>query len=92
MFGRIRSQQSGQATIEYLLVLGVVAALALGLTVLIRETQMGTYFTQAIKDGYRRAYQYGNPKTVGYEEGGPEKHARATSEGNFRIFINSGKQ
>ena len=56
----------------------------IGLTTLMMAPLQGTFAA---------AYQYGHPKALGYDNGGPVNHPRATDAGanNFRIFLNPRK-
>ncbi|OFZ52747.1 MAG: hypothetical protein A2428_03340 [Bdellovibrionales bacterium RIFOXYC1_FULL_54_43] len=82
---------SGQATVEYILLVSFVAMAFMLLSGMIGDIQLTERLMKPLKQDYARAYQYGNPKAKGYDDGGPLHHPRAvpgSGEGNFRLFIN----
>lgn len=79
---------TGQAITEYLLLLALVASLFLMVTRALDSLGLAEKLVRPVKENYARAYQYGNPKTKGFEDGGPEMHPRAVGGNNFRMFIN----
>lgn len=87
------NDQSGQAVIEYVLMLAIALTaflvVARGLSVLKVEERL----MRPLSQSYAKTYQYGHPEASGYgDEDGPKRHPRAVVPGsdNFRIFINSG--
>ena len=67
------------------LVIGLVSILYPALGPLVTKIE------REFNDQYKAAYRYGNPKTKGYDDGGPIQHARASTvgsgggSGNFRL-------
>lgn len=86
MFGK--TSQSGQSALEYILLMAIIATVAIGFMRALNETRFVDVLARPIKQDFARAYQYGSPRVVGFDEGGPENHPRVNSSGNFRIFIN----
>ncbi len=92
MSGKIksRSNEEGQATVEYILILSIVVGVFLALTQSAGLTGLGPSLINSFSKDFAHAYQYGNPKTLGYgENDGPKYHPRVIGgdETNFRIFI-----
>lgn len=89
MISKRKANQAGQSTIEYVLLIAVVISLAAilipGLAPLI--TKVETEF----RTRYKATYRYGDPRTKGFDDGGPMWHARASTvgggggTGNFRL-------
>lgn len=86
--------QSGQATLEYILILSIVV---LGVITVFRGLErldLQSKLRKPIAGEFARAYRYGHPRAKGYEDGneynsgGPEMHPRVSAEGNFRVFFN----
>lgn len=88
MIGR---NDKGQATVEYVLLLGLTMGMYLGFARVLSATGLAEKLAKPINENFARAYQHGHPKAQGFDDGGPKKHPRAeTGEGSFRIFLNSG--
>lgn len=90
-----QSNESGQAVIEYVLMLAIALTgflvVARGLSVLKIEERL----MRPLSVTYAKTYRYGHPEASGYEdEEGPKRHPRISIPGtdNFRIFINSGNR
>lgn len=83
--------QSGQSTIEYALLLAVVAAMA---TLLFRELPARLNALEApLKKDFKFTYRYGDPKACGTDPdegepctGAPDRHPGYRKAGSFRIF------
>lgn len=85
--------QSGQATVEYILILSVVVAIFVTLRGALGDLDLAGGIAGPIQTELRRAYQYGDADTIGPDErNGPVNHIRATVPAgkNFRIFMNPG--
>ena len=83
--------ESGQATVEYVLLLLLVMAMYFLAIHLVRGRNLAGRISEPIKDQFARAYQYGHPKAKGLDEpGGPDHHPRAYDGNNFRLYINPG--
>jgi hypothetical protein len=41
-----------------------------------------------IVGSYANVYKYGHPRAKGFDEGTPENHPRAVTDGRVRLFIN----
>jgi hypothetical protein len=80
--------RSGQATIEYVLVLTVVVAGYMALITMIDRLNLAERLTGPIVGSYAKVYKYGHPKAKGFDEGTPENHPRAVTDGRVRLFIN----
>lgn len=81
--------EQGQAVTEYVIVLTVVVGAYLMVFGWINRYGLADKLTAPIKNQYARAYQYGSPTALGFDDpGGPSRHPRILQDGNFRIFIN----
>jgi len=94
----VKSEQ-GQGTIEYILILAAIATFALVISKGLKKFDLARRLSAPLTEDFRYAYQYGHPKSRGYDDGGPKKHPRASrkdggggsgDEANFRIFIAPG--
>lgn len=86
---KFRRNESGQGTIEYILLLAILSGLLVFLSDFLLGLKLDVKITEKMKEDFQRAYQYGHPEAKGYDEGdGPELHPRASGGRNFRIFIN----
>jgi hypothetical protein len=79
------SDQSGQAITEYILLLLTVVGAFMTISSFIASSHLAQTLTAPITQDFAHAYQYGNPKTLGFEDGGPKNHPRL---GAGRMFIN----
>lgn len=83
-----KDSESGQAIVEYILMMSVVV---MGFMLLSRglvKIKFAEKMMSPITGTYARTYQYGHPKGKGYDDGGPENHPRARGGNNFRLFLN----
>lgn len=90
---KILNQESGQGVVEYILLLAIIVWMAGLIYPVFRDGTVTEKLTAPIKKEFKKTYQYGHPKVVGFDEGeGPKHHPRATypPAENFRIFINPG--
>ena len=83
------SGESGQATVEYVILLSVVVTFFLLVSTGMKKMNLGEKLIAPIKGPFAAAYRYGHPKAKGYEDGGPTYHPRVVGgDQNFRIFFN----
>jgi hypothetical protein len=85
------NRESGQAVIEYLLLLIILVGAASLLMRGLRDFGLGTRISEYLTTTYRSAYMYGHPQAKGFTDGGPKYHPAAplgSGEGNGRLFIN----
>jgi hypothetical protein len=80
--------ESGQSTIEYVLILTIIVSLYMALMTVIEKTRLAERLAGPIVGSYASTYKYGHPKAKGFDEGTPENHPRAVINGNVRLFIN----
>lgn len=86
------NNESGQGTIEYILLIAIVAWMASQIYPVFKDGTITEKITAPIKKDFKATYQYGHPRVVGFDEGdGPKLHPRATypNDQNFRIFLNA---
>jgi hypothetical protein len=83
------SPESGQAVIEYILLLVVVVGAYATLASWAAKYGLAQKLTAPVTGDFAKAYQFGDVKAKGYEDGTPERHPRAVGcQDCFRIFIN----
>lgn len=82
---QILGNESGQAITEYILLLLTVVGAFVMISQFIANSNIAQNLTTPITQDFAHAYQYGNSKTLGFEDGGPKNHPRL---GNGRMFIN----
>lgn len=96
MVKQLRRNQSGQSTVEYILLLGIVSSLFVIAMKGMRGLNLPNLITKPLQTDFAHAYQYGHPKAKGFgEDGGPSYHPRfdtGGSENNFRIFMSPGRK
>ncbi|MGZ3697258.1 MAG: Flp family type IVb pilin [Bdellovibrionota bacterium] len=80
--------ESGQTTVEYILMLSIVVSLFVVLLQGLNKIGMMGLLMKPLKTDFALTYKNGHPKAKGFDDGGPENHPRIVSGGNFRIFIN----
>ena len=83
-------RESGQATVEYILIVSAVVSFYVMLARGLNSSGLASKLAAPITTDFARAYQYGRIDAKGYDDGGPINHPRAVEKGNnnFRIFIN----
>ena len=86
----IARNESGQTTVEYIVILGAIALMGLALINGLVGNQFQARLLAPLNSTFKYAYQYGHPGALGFDDkDGPKKHPRVVGgEGNFRIFIN----
>jgi hypothetical protein len=89
----LASDEAGQGTLEYILLLTIVAIGFAFIMSRISSMDLAAKLAGPINGAFASTYRYGHPKAKGWDDGGPAFHPRATEKGNsnFRIFINPGK-
>ena len=85
--------EEGQATIEYVLLIAVIAGLFVTLASQLPRLGIANMILDPIKGEFASAYAYGHPEAKGLnDDDGPHMHPRYHPEAvggeNFRIFIN----
>lgn len=85
--------QSGQAVIEYILLLAIVVGFYFIIWEGIRGLRLERKLMKPLSEDFAAAYRYGHPKAKGFDDGGPYYHPRAIGgQRNFRIFLNRTSQ
>lgn len=82
-------QNSGQAVLEYILLLSIVISLYTAMLGLLSKSNVMLALKKPLEKDFKFTYQYGHPKARGQNDGGgplyiPQHH----EDQNFRIFIN----
>jgi len=85
--GNLTRNNKGQTTVEYILLLGVIASLIALFYKALGDMQLADSFMQPLTGDFTKLYRYGHKKTKGPSEGGPEHHVRFVGGNNFRIFM-----
>jgi hypothetical protein len=80
----LHQNESGQAVTEYILLLIIVAGAYMTIAAFITNSGLAQKLTSSVSQDFAKAYQYGDPTALGYDDGGPKNHPRA----NNRMFIN----
>jgi hypothetical protein len=78
--------ESGQATTEYILILGVVVFLFVQVLKWVRESNFTAKVLNPIQTQFANTYQYGSPKAE-LQNNEYKNHPRVFTQGNFRIFF-----
>ena len=86
------NNESGQAVMEYVLLLVIVTMVFLVVLRGIEGLDLMTKLMRPLQQTFARTYQYGHPEAKGFDDGGPEKHARARGGDNFRLFMSPSVQ
>lgn len=85
---RAARNESGQAAIEYVLILTIIVSFYMALVTVIDKARLGERLAAPIVTSFAMTYKYGNPKAKGFDEGTPENHPRVVVGGKVRLFIN----
>jgi len=80
--------RSGQAVIEYILLLSVIVSLYSLVINLMSSSNAFTMMKKPLEKDFAYTYRYGHPKARGQENGGPKYIPQVDGGQNFRIFIN----
>ena len=85
--------ESGQAVLEYILLMTVVVSAYLIVARGIARAGVAEKLMRPLSQNFAYTYKYGHPKARGYDEGEPQMHVRIYdgSHRNFRIFINQSR-
>lgn len=85
----MKNNQSGQAILEYVLMLSIVVSFFVTLMGLLRSMGIEQSINRSFTKEYAAAYRYGHPKAKGMDEGEPQYHPRLESgDTSFRLFMN----
>ena len=81
--------RKGQATIEYLLMIGVAAAIAFTVLRGLKDGTFGSTIRDSLIGQFRSTYQFGDPqaKDDEFNNGDYSGHPRAEGESNFKLFV-----
>jgi len=83
------SGNSGQAIVEYVLLMAIVVYFFSIVIGGLKNMEFSNMMVNPVKKEFASAYCYGHPKAIGFDEnGGPYMHPRAP--GATRMFINPG--
>jgi len=82
--------ESGQATLEYVLLLAVLVMVAGIVGKGLERAGLAKTLMKPITEEYAYTYKYGLAAARGFDEGTPNLHPRVTEPrgSNFRIFLN----
>lgn len=88
---RPSNKKSGQSLIEYVLMMFIIASAAFLLFGPMKN--LLALMEKPLRQEYRRAYKYGDPKACGYNDptddlcdGEPKRHPRIYAPDNFRTW------
>lgn len=84
----VKNPESGQAVIEYVLLIAIIVGFYFLVDRVIRGGNLAKTITAPVKQDFARAYRYGHPKAKGPDDGGPELHPRFEDGNNFRLYLN----
>lgn len=89
----MKDSESGQAVIEYILLLSIVVSIFIVVSRGLSRAGMTKMLMKPLRENFARAYQYGHPEALGVDDGGPKNHPREVNgENSFRLFINPQKK
>jgi hypothetical protein len=83
-----KKMQSGQAVIEYILLLAIVVGLFVAVFTRLAQTNVFAAMKAPLEKDFMYTYRYGHPQARGQTDGGPKYIPQDPSDQNFRIFIN----
>lgn len=83
--------ESGQAIVEYILIMAVVVGIFVVVSQGIGRMNLANSLMAPLNKEFANTYKYGHPLAQGWDEGTPYYHPRITDKDNFRIFINPGE-
>lgn len=85
----IARDESGQAVVEYIMLLAIVTSIFILVSRGLTQAGLTKLMMKPLQENFARAYQYGDPAALGYDDGGPKNHPRAyEGENSFRLFLN----
>jgi hypothetical protein len=80
--------RSGQAVIEYVLLLSIIVSLYAFIMDYLRSSSLLDNLKKPLTGSYKYTYRYGHPEARGQDDGGPKLIPQQHDGQNFRIFIN----
>jgi len=83
----LTGNESGQAMVEYILLLAVIVMAGMLVQKGMKSLQIAKRLTSPLQKTFAATYQYGHPKAKGGSDGVFEMHPKADTK-KFRIFIN----
>jgi hypothetical protein len=88
----MRKDHSGQAVMEYIVLLAIVVGMYAFLMRELSKRDMFQKMQKPLTADFTATYRYGHPKAKGIDDGGPVNIPTVQSKGyddsNFRIFYN----
>ena len=81
-------RNSGQAVLEYILLLAIVVSLYTILMKGLMNSNAMNALKKPLEKDFKYTYQYGHPEARGQNDGGPKFIPQYHDPQNFRIFIN----
>ncbi len=87
----LREDQSGQAVIEYILLLATIVSVYFTVANWVQSFGLAAKLTAPISKNFAATYQFGDPKAAGFDSETPKRHPRIEDcDECFRLFINPG--
>ena len=84
---KLRTDNRGQAVVEYILMTSIVVGFFVALSSQLGRLGIGKKLADHMRQGFAMTYKYGDPRAKGYDEGSPTYHPRVVGgQGNLRIF------
>ena len=81
--------QSGQATIEYILLLSVIVSFFVTISAWVTKFGLAQKMAKPITKDFASTYQIGAPDGAGFDSDSPKDHPRIQDCDNcFRIYLN----
>ncbi len=93
MTSNTQSSQSGQAVVEYILLLSALVSMFVIIAQGVGRLDLAKRLSKPLTTDFAKAYQYGDIKTTGPDDSeGASNHAQAQvpKSDNFRIFLSPG--
>ena len=81
-------RDSGQAVIEYILLLAIIVFIYTLVLNHLTDSNGWAQMKKPLTQDYAFTYRYGHPEARGQEDGGPKLIPQQHDPQNFRIFIN----
>lgn len=88
----IAMNEEGQATTEYILLIAALVSIFVVISAMIGKMDFPGKISKIVTGPFAATYQYGHPKVLGPNQGGPVMHPRFETGGNFRIFFGAKSQ
>jgi hypothetical protein len=83
------SSESGQAVVEYILLLSIVVSIYFTVTGWANSYGLANKLITPISKDFAATYQFGDPKASGFDSDSPKRHPRIEDcDECFRLFIN----